>query len=214
MLSFLWILTCYDITWAKFHCPPPNPHVPCIHPSLPWTPVHHRSSDSFPGMFCNWNLQSSRFSPVMLALLFSHSAAASAKSRQTCPTLCDPIDGRPPGSAVPGILQARILEWVAISFSSAWKWEVKVKSLSHFWFFATLWTATHQAPLSMGFSRWEYWSGVPLPSPFSHSVVSSSLWPHGLWPARLLCPWDFPGKNTGVGFHFLLQWYQPMLLVK
>ena len=92
-------------------------------------------------------------------------AAAAAKPLQSCPTLCDPIDGSPPGSAVPGILQARTLEWVAISFSNAWKWKVKVKSLSHVQLFATPWTEAHQAPPSMGFSRQEYWSGVPLPSP-------------------------------------------------
>ena len=88
-----------------------------------------------------------------------------AKSLQSCPTLCNPKDGSPPGSPVPGILQARTLEWVAISFSSAWKWKVKVKSLSRVQLFATPWTAAHQAPPSMGLSRQEYWSGVPLPSP-------------------------------------------------
>ena len=88
-----------------------------------------------------------------------------ARSLQSCPTLCDPIDGSPPGSPVPGILQARILEWGAISFSSAWKWKVKVKSLSRVRLLATPWTAAYQAPLSMGFSRQESWSGVPLPSP-------------------------------------------------
>ena len=92
-------------------------------------------------------------------------AAAAAKSLQLCPTLCYPIDGSLPGSPVPGILQARTLEWVAISFSNAWKWKVKVKSLSHVRLLATPWTAAHQAPPSMGFSRQEYWSGVPLPSP-------------------------------------------------
>ena len=92
-------------------------------------------------------------------------AAAAAKSLQSCPTLCDPIDRSPPGSSIPGILQARILEWVAISFSNAWKWKVKVKSLSPARLFATPWTAAYQAPLSMGFSRQEYWSGAPLPSP-------------------------------------------------
>ena len=92
-------------------------------------------------------------------------AAAAAKSLQSCPTLCDPIDSSPPGSAVPGILQARTLEWVAISFSIVWKWKVKVKSLSRVWLVATPWTAAHQAPPSMGFSRQEYWSGLPLPSP-------------------------------------------------
>ena len=90
--------------------------------------------------------------------------AAAAKSLQSCPTLCDPIDGSPPGSPVPGILQARTLEWVAISFSNAWKWKEKGKSLSRVWLFATPWTAAYQAPLSMGFSRQVYWSGVPLPS--------------------------------------------------
>ena len=91
-------------------------------------------------------------------------AAAAAKSLQSCPTLCDPIDGSPPGSPVPGILQARTLEWVAISFN-AWKWKVKVKSLSPVRLFATPRTAAFQAPPSMGFSRQEYWSGVPSPSP-------------------------------------------------
>ena len=94
----------------------------------------------------------------------SHSAAA--KSLQSCPTLWDPIDGSPPGFPVPGILQARTLEWVAIFFSNAWKWKVKVKSLSCVRLFATPWTAAYQAPPSMGFSRQEYWSGVPLPSPY------------------------------------------------
>ena len=90
---------------------------------------------------------------------------AAAKSLQSCPTLCDPIDGSPPGSPIPGILQARTLEWVAISFSNAWKWKVKAKSFSRVWLFAIWWTAAYQAPQSMGFSRQEYWSGVPLPSP-------------------------------------------------
>ena len=88
-----------------------------------------------------------------------------AKPLQSCPTLCDPIDSSPPGSSVHGILQARTLEWVAISSSNAWKWKVKVKSLSRVQLLATPWTAAYQAPPSMGFSRQEYWSGVPLPSP-------------------------------------------------
>ena len=90
-------------------------------------------------------------------------AAAAAKSPQSCPTLCDPIDGSPPGSPVPGILQTKILEWVAISFSNVWKWKVKVKSLSRVRLFTMPWTAAYQAPLSMGFSKQEYWSGVPSP---------------------------------------------------
>ena len=99
------------------------------------------------------------------AFLMIYSAAAAAKSLQSCPTLCDPIDGSPPGSLIPGILQARILEWVAISFSNAWKWKVKVKLLSHIRLFMTPWKQ----------------------------------------PTRLLHPWDFPGKNTGVGCHCLLR---------
>ena len=92
-------------------------------------------------------------------------AAAAAKLLQSCLTLCDPIDGSSPGSPVPGILQARTLEWVAISSSNAWKWKGKGKSLSRVRLLATPRTAAHQAPLSIGFSRQEYWSGVPLPSP-------------------------------------------------
>ena len=87
--------------------------------------------------------------------------AAAAKSLQPCPTLCDPTDGSPPGSPIPGTFQARTLEWVAISFSNAWKWKVKGKSLSRVRLLATPWTAAHQAPPSMGFSRQESWSGVP-----------------------------------------------------
>ena len=99
------------------------------------------------------------------ANIFSHHwRAAAAESLQSCLTLCDPIDASPPGSAVPGILQARTLEWVAISSSNAWKRKVKVKS-----------------------------------------VMSGSSRPHGLQPTRLLCPWEFPGKSTGVGCQCLLQ---------
>ena len=88
-------------------------------------------------------------------------ATAAAKSLQSCPTLCDPTDGSPPSSPVPGILQARTPEWVAISFSNAWKWKVKAKSLSRVRLLGTPWTAAHQAPPSVGSSRQEYWSGVP-----------------------------------------------------
>ena len=165
-------------------------------------------------------------------------AAAAAKSLQLCLTLCDPIDSSPLGSCVSGILQARILEWVAISFSNAWKWKAKVKSLSRVRLLATPWTAAYQAPPSLGFSRQEYWSGdIGLACPMchslflcfvyiypsiypsvclslhpslhvcrlSHSVVSSSLLPHGLQAARLLCLRDSAGKNTGVGCYTLLQ---------
>ena len=85
-------------------------------------------------------------------------AAAAAKSRQLCLTLCDPIDCSPPGSSVPRILQARTLEWIAISFSNAWKWKVKVKLLSRVRVLATPWTVAYRAPLSMGFPRQEYLS--------------------------------------------------------
>ena len=103
-------------------------------------------------------------------LSFTYAMLCYAKSLQSCPTLCDPIGSSPPGSSVPGVLQARTLEWVAISFSNAGKWKVKVKSLSCVRLSVTPWTAAYQAPLSMGFSRQEYWSGVPLPS---------SLWLYG-----------------------------------
>ena len=101
--------------------------------------------------------------------MFSAAAAAAAKSLQSCPTLCDPTDSSPPGSPIPGTLQARILEWVAISFSNAC---MHAKSLSHVQLWATLWTAAHQPPLSMGFSRQEYWSGLPFPSPNSFNQFS------------------------------------------
>ena len=99
--------------------------------------------------------------------------------------LCDPIDGSPPGSSVPGILQARTLEWVAFSFSNAWNWKVKVKSLSRVRLLATAWTAAYQAPPSMTFSRQEYWSGVPMPSPRCRvpslfiSKIGISIFPNG-----------------------------------
>ena len=106
--------------------------------------------------------------------LRGHAAAAAAESLQSCPSLCDPIDGSPTSSFIPGILLARTLEWVAISFSNAWKWKVKVKSLSHVWLLATPWTAAHQAPPSMGFSRQEYWIGVPSPSPWE--AIAENEW--------------------------------------
>ena len=102
--------------------------------------------------------------------VFQLEDATAAKSLQSCRTLCDPIDSSPPGSPVPGIFQSRTLEWVAIAFTSAWKWKVKVKSLSRVWVLATPWTAAFQAPPSMGFSRQEYWSRMPLPSPLECST--------------------------------------------
>ena len=112
---------------------------------------------------------------------------AAAKSLQSCPTLCDPIDGSPTGSPVPGILQARILEWVAISFSNTWKWKVKVKSFSRVQLLATPWTAAYQAPLSMGFSRQEYWSGVPLPSPCDYLYWMRYIWMWRVWQRLSRC---------------------------
>ena len=117
-------------------------------------------------------------------------AAAVAKSLQSCPTLCNPTDGSPPGSPIPGILQARTLDWVAISFSSAWKWKVKVKSLSRVWLLVTPWTAAHQAPPSMGFSRQEYWSGVPLPSSEGRLRLTKTKTHWSYW---------FEETNTGFG---------------
>ena len=105
-------------------------------------------------------------------------AAAAAKSLQSCPTLCDPIDGSPPGSLVPGILQARTLEWVAISFSNAWKWKVNVKSLSRVWLLATPWTAAYQAPLSMIFqARVLEWGAIAFWDQYMTSI--QSVWQTG-----------------------------------
>ena len=128
-----------------------------------------------PGLFSpvfTWSISASSLDNRWSCSSKKLAAAAAAKSLQLCPTLCDPIDGSPPGSSVPGSLQARILEWVAISFSNAWKWKLKVKSLSRVWLLATPWTAAYQAPPSMGFSRRVYWSGVPLPSPIQKLIAS------------------------------------------
>ena len=110
---------------------------------------------------------------LTMDLSIKNAGAAAAKSLQSCPALCDPIDGSPPGSPIPGILQARTLEWVAISFSSAWKWKLELKSLSRIWLLETPRTAAY----------------------------------------RLLRPWDFPGKSTGVGCHCLLQEWCTILLL-
>ena len=120
----------------------------------------------------NKQLTSRTYYKVQLLHNMVAAAAAAAKSLQSNLTLCDPRDGSPPGSTHPGILQARTLEWVAIAFSNAWKWKVKAKLLSHVRLLATPWTAAYQAPPSMGFSRQEYWSGVPLPS--LHNIVRNN----------------------------------------
>ena len=121
------------------------------------------ASGSFP---MSWLFASGGQSIGASASVLPMNAAAAAKLLQSCPNLCNPIDRSPPGSPIPGILQARTLDWVATSFSNAWKWNVKVKSLSRIRLLATPWTAAHQAPPSMGFSKQEYWRGVPLPSLF------------------------------------------------
>ena len=123
---------------------------------IPWTQPT--------GLLCPWDFQDKN-TGVGCHFFLQVISLLPAKSLQSCPTLFDPIDGSPPGSPIPGILQARTLDWVAISFSNAWKWKVKVKSLSRVRLFETPWTAAYQAPPSMGFSRQEYWGGLPLPSP-------------------------------------------------
>ena len=131
------------------------------------------------------------------------SAAAAAKSLQSCPTLCDPMDCSLPGFSVPGILQARTLEWVAISFSNAWKWEVKVKSLSRVRLLATPWTAAYQAPPSMGFSRQQYWSGVPLPTGIQ--IPAQAQWmskAEACWDTCLQAPLLETGINLSLDVIF------------
>ena len=154
--------------WSGLPCPPPgdvpNPRIECASPVSPVL-----QADSLP--------LSHRGSPLDM-----FAAAAAAKSRQSC---LAPIDGSPPGSPVPGILQPRTLEWVAISFSNAWKWKVKVKSFSRVGLLATPWTEAHQAPPSMGFSRQDYWSWVPLPSPLD--TFSSPLFNNGFNSWTVFC---------------------------
>ena len=127
-------------------------------------------------------------------LKYKHSAAA--KSLQSCLTLCDPIDVSPWGSPVPGIIQARTLEWVAISFSNAGKWKVRVKSLSRVWLLATPWTAAHQAPSSMGFSRQEYTLVLTVHfdsiGPFERTRSPKLVDQSGQFSLR----WSGPGKLT------------------
>ena len=127
--------------------------------------------------------------------------AAAAKSLQLCPTLCDPRDGSPPGSPIPGILQARTLEWVATSFSNAWKWKMKAKSFSCVRLLVTPRTAAYQAPLSMGFSKQEYWSRVPLPSPF---LLPGS--PHSMLYIVLIIP--LLSFSESLMYNDILQGYQ------
>ena len=104
------------------------------------------------------------------------------------------------GSPVPGILQARTLEWVAISFSNAWKWKGKLKSLSRVWLFVTPWTAAYQAPPSMGFSRQEYWSGLPMPS-LNYHITVYIFWPTDTGDSCLFFPLIFETKRNVIGYH-------------
>ena len=160
----------HGLQHASLLCPSPTPRscsnscpwvadtIQPSHPLLSPSPAFNNLSQH-QGLF-HWVLRI-RW-PKYWSFSFNIEAyTAAAKSLQSCPTLCDPIDSSPPGSPLPGILQARTLEWVAISFSNAWKW------------------------------KWKW----------SHSVVSDSQQPHGLQPTRLLHPWDFLGKSTGVGCH-------------
>ena len=177
-------MTCWSFVWAQ----------PCFNKQVPVRVCEHtcvfKMGQGFwfylilsPGsfflfsfdLFLYWRMIALQNFVVFCQTSTWISRAAAAKSLQSCPTLYDPIDGSPPGSPVPGILQARTLEWVAISFSNAWKWKVKVKSLSRVRLFATPWTAAYQAALSVGFSRQEYWSGVPLPSP--ESAIGIHIYP-------------------------------------
>ena len=148
--------------------------------SPPGSSVHGDSPGKNTGMGCYFLLQgiflTQRSNPHLRLLrcrwiLCHWATAAAAKSLQSCPTQCNPIDSSPPGFPDPGILQARTLQWVAISFSKAWKWKVKVKSLSRVRLLATSWTAAYQAPPSMGFSRQEYWSGVLSPNLISNPTL-------------------------------------------
>ena len=172
--SRTWLSDWTELNWQKV--PPVKKSYLCCHNSL--LKIKRILRDSAQGGL--WgacvrfplDFAKAPFSPCAdFALYLFIIISYAAKSLQSCPILYDPIDGSPPGSPIPGILQARILEWVAISFSNAWKWKMKGKLLSHVWLFATPWTVAYQAPLSLGFSRQEYWSGVPLPPPiisYSH----------------------------------------------
>ena len=184
----------YIMTIIKQNIPRLRAHIPEAGQGLTWKQFNLENLQSLINQAC-WLFPAQEtffFNQNPWIIKPTAAAAAGAKLLQSCPTLCDPRDSSPPGSPVPGILQARTLEWVAITFSNAWKWKVIVKSLSHVQLLATPWTAAHQAPPSMRFSRQEYWSGVPLPSPswayslsqfcthftFKNILIGKKLW-HG-----------------------------------
>ena len=176
-----WFLPCIDMNHLKLHmCLTILNYPPASYStSLSWVGPEHwieclSSCITLALVICFSHMEiyiSMLFSQITPPFLLPAAAAATAKSLQSCATPCNTIDGNTPGSPIPEILQARTLEWVAIFFSNAWKWKLKVKSLSPIWLFGTSSFAAYQAPLSMGFSRQEYWSGLPFPSPFllSHS---------------------------------------------
>ena len=173
--------------WSGLSFPPPEDlpgpgiePIPPVSTTLARGFLHHWATWEIIEITFIWKV---RFSEGMVSDLSLERAlprwwwvrSSAAKLLRLYPTLCNPIDGSPPGSPVPGILQTRTLEWVAISFSNEWKWKVKVKSLSCVRLLGTPWTAAYQAPPSMGFSRQEYWSGVPLSSPVRSSISHQLL---------------------------------------
>ena len=139
---------------------------------------------------------------LLLLLLLSHSVMSDS---------VQPHRQQPARLPVPGILQARTLDWVAISFSKAWKWKVKVKSLSCVWLFVTPWTTAYQAPLSMGFSRQEYWSGLPFPSP--RDLPDPEIEPRSSALQADALPSEPPGKGQFIKRDLLI-WLDLFLSVK
>ena len=234
----------HELQHTRPPCPSPTPGVHSnsrpssqwCHPAISSSVVPFSScpqslpaSESFPmSKLFAWGGQNTGVSALASFLpknTQDWSTSPHAKSLQSCPTLCDPINGSPPGSPIPGILQARTLEWVVISFSNAWKWKVKVQSLNRVRLFTTPWTAAHQAPPSMGFSRQEYWSGVPfLLKIFNHAlqyICLRFIFSHLAYLLRLsytfpfysvykvlgtLCASDISTQTFKLPFHLLLNW--------
>ena len=166
MLSCVWL---FETAWTtarqllcSWNSPDKNIWVGCHSQSISETPVWPKDQTHVHLLY--WQMDFFYHWATWEAYISYAAIAVTAKSLQLCLTLWDPIDGSPSGSPIPEILQARVLEWVSISFSNSWKWKVKVKSLSCVRLLATAWTAAHQATPSMRFSRQEYWSGVLLPS--------------------------------------------------